>query len=490
MACDARDGRDGKSNALLKLVAGIVGLNFDELKQRDRQRNIQRLVVTSVVASTILAAAGALSAYALNERHIAESRTMAAASMNATGQNFDPAAGLQYAIQAAARAPTEEARNALAAALRSQDSLVILQHSTKINKAAISPMGSSILTCGDDAKARIWDLHTGQVVHELTGHTRRIHTCEFSPDGSEVVTAGTDLEPLIWDVRTGTSIAKLRGHTAAVMSARFSTNSAWLVTASEDGTVRVWNAKNGEARAKFYIPDEGAQDAFFIANDSNILGVSEKGPCTIWDLESGLKLKEFSGEINWVQDAILSPKQTRFMISNKQYGPSFYSLPDATEISRAQTMNTYGGAFSADDSRAVTGSNEGEVWVWDLEAGVHIKTLLHPEAVDTMAISPNQETIVTGSDDGLRVWRMPEPGGGTAEQIGSLRGHKGAARVIMFAPHDNTRLLTIGVEDNTVRIWDLAHFLKVSNDQGPVLSLDELRKQARTRLPIRGSDHR
>jgi hypothetical protein len=62
--------------------------------------------------------------------------------------------------------------------------------------------------------------------------------------------------------------------------------------------------------------------------------------------------------------------------------------------------------------------------------------------------------------------------------------------VIMFAPRDNTRLLTIGVEDNTVRIWDVAHFLKANNDKGPVLSLDELRKQARTRLPIRGSDHR
>jgi hypothetical protein len=410
LACDARDGRDGKSDALLKLVAGIVGLNFDELKQRDRQRKVQRRVVASGVASTILAAAGTLSAYALNQRHVAESRTLAAASIRATGQHFDPVAGLEFAIQAADRGSTEEARSALAAALSSQDSLVILQHSAKVDEAAISPAASAILTCGDDAKARLWDSHTGQVDHEFTGHTHRIYTCEFSPDGSAVVTVSKDPEPLIWDARTGALIAKLRGHTGTVYSARFSNNSAWVVTASEDRSVRVWIAKNGEAKASFSIPDEEAQHAFFIANDSRILGVSQYGACTIWDLESGNKLKEFGEKMTWVNDAIVSPKGTRFMISNNQYRPYFYALPEATLIESIAVNHTYGGTFTEDDSRAVTGGSEGEVRVWDMEDGSVIKSLLHPNIVETMAISPDHATIVTGSDE-LRVWRMPELGG-------------------------------------------------------------------------------
>ena len=42
IAADAREGKDGKRNALLKLIAGIINVPYDELRQRERQRQIQR----------------------------------------------------------------------------------------------------------------------------------------------------------------------------------------------------------------------------------------------------------------------------------------------------------------------------------------------------------------------------------------------------------------------------------------------------------------
>ena len=38
IAADAREGKDGKVNAKLKLIAGVLGVNFDALKQRERQQ--------------------------------------------------------------------------------------------------------------------------------------------------------------------------------------------------------------------------------------------------------------------------------------------------------------------------------------------------------------------------------------------------------------------------------------------------------------------
>jgi len=159
-------------------------------------------------------------------------------------------------------------------------------------------------------------------------------------------------------------------------------------------------------------------------------------------------------------------------------------MPEAALIKTPATTHTYGGAFTEDDSRAMTGGAEGEVRVWDMQEGFIIKSLVHPETVETMAISPDGQTIVTGSTE-VRVWRMPELGGGVQQWIGSLRGHKGDARVVMFAPHDSGPLLTIGAKDNTVRVWDIAHFLKVASGKSPEPSLDELRKQARP--PAAGS---
>jgi len=44
IAADARPGKDGKTNALLKLLSGMMGVGYDELRQRERQRQRQRQV--------------------------------------------------------------------------------------------------------------------------------------------------------------------------------------------------------------------------------------------------------------------------------------------------------------------------------------------------------------------------------------------------------------------------------------------------------------
>ena len=57
IAADAREGKDGKRNALLKLIAGIVGVPYDELRQRERQRQIrQRVRLGASVAASALTA--------------------------------------------------------------------------------------------------------------------------------------------------------------------------------------------------------------------------------------------------------------------------------------------------------------------------------------------------------------------------------------------------------------------------------------------------
>ncbi len=54
IAADARSGKDGKSDALLKLVAGIIGVGFDALKQRELHRRHYRMVAVTVVSLSIM----------------------------------------------------------------------------------------------------------------------------------------------------------------------------------------------------------------------------------------------------------------------------------------------------------------------------------------------------------------------------------------------------------------------------------------------------
>jgi TIR domain-containing protein len=57
IAADAREGKDGKRNALLKLIAGIIGVPFDELRQRERQRQVrQRIRLGASIVGMLIAA--------------------------------------------------------------------------------------------------------------------------------------------------------------------------------------------------------------------------------------------------------------------------------------------------------------------------------------------------------------------------------------------------------------------------------------------------
>jgi hypothetical protein len=58
IAADARKGKDGRANSKLKLLAGVLGVGYDELKQREQRRIRQRRLrlAASISASLVLLA--------------------------------------------------------------------------------------------------------------------------------------------------------------------------------------------------------------------------------------------------------------------------------------------------------------------------------------------------------------------------------------------------------------------------------------------------
>lgn len=55
IAADGRPGKDGKPNALLKLLSGVMGVGYDELRQREKQRQRKRrLRLAAATAAVVL----------------------------------------------------------------------------------------------------------------------------------------------------------------------------------------------------------------------------------------------------------------------------------------------------------------------------------------------------------------------------------------------------------------------------------------------------
>lgn len=71
VAADARPGKDGKTNAKLKLIAGLLDVGFDALKQRELQRRARRMAAVAVVALIVMAVTTVLAITAVIARNAA-----------------------------------------------------------------------------------------------------------------------------------------------------------------------------------------------------------------------------------------------------------------------------------------------------------------------------------------------------------------------------------------------------------------------------------
>lgn len=72
IAPDIRKDKDGKRNALLKVIAGILSIDYNDLKQRDQSRSLRRIQLFSFVAVLLIAVLTLLSTQLYHARNVAK----------------------------------------------------------------------------------------------------------------------------------------------------------------------------------------------------------------------------------------------------------------------------------------------------------------------------------------------------------------------------------------------------------------------------------
>lgn len=78
IAADARQGRDGKAHAKVKLLAGMLGVGFDDLRQRELQRRNRRMAILSSAALAGMVVASGLATTAIIARNEAQEQKVRA----------------------------------------------------------------------------------------------------------------------------------------------------------------------------------------------------------------------------------------------------------------------------------------------------------------------------------------------------------------------------------------------------------------------------
>jgi len=127
---------------------------------------------------------------------------------------------------------------------------------------------------------------------------------------------------------------------------------------------------------------------------------------------------------------------------------AIYSENSLYSVLSKHTNPIYAVALSPDNSKILTGSQDGAARLWDMKGNLIIAYNGHTGDIISVAFSPDGQKILTSSLDGTaRLWDI------SGKPILRLTGHKSVISSIAFSP-DGKNILT-GSWDKTARLWDL-----------------------------------
>jgi WD40 repeat protein len=384
VAADARVGRDGRDAALLKVIAGLLGLSYDDLRQRERRRQFWRRVQIAGAAAFTLALAFAGTQWFLNRE--------AAQALEARIEKFYDLGRRELLDHHEARAAvylneayklgrdTPALRFMLGQAMQAIDPLEDIQINTggPVRRPAFSPDSKSFITpteTADGVIAQIWETATGEQLALLKGLPNAPLVTKFFPDGRRVLVSGFQKEDLeetrgtgaftgVWDSTNGAELAHYDGHTGR-FGQPMDAQARWLVTADAAAGARIWDLSSKKLLRRL---DSGARllAASFSPDGEHVLSGDERGEVRLWNSRIGRVVQQLPGRLS---------------------------------------SHVVGTLFTADGKRALAFGARGDVRIWDITSGELLLAYAADSAGfnDILLASSGRQLITVGTE-GYKVW--------------------------------------------------------------------------------------
>ncbi|MBN3295881.1 WSB2 protein, partial [Amia calva] len=169
-------------------------------------------------------------------------------------------------------------------------------HQDVVRDLTFAPNGGLNLVSGSrDKTLRIWDLtNDRKKAHVLTGHINWVYSCCVSPDCSLIASVCGHNLVYLWSMRSYTFIKNLEGSRYFLVSCDFSPDGALLITAAFSKQIILWDPYTGEPLMKLShcfpppyfpsAPDISVRAVRFSPEGLYFASVAEDRAMRIWAL--------------------------------------------------------------------------------------------------------------------------------------------------------------------------------------------------------------
>jgi WD40 repeat protein len=439
LAADARAGRDGFQNAMLKLVAGIIQVGLGDLVDRDRRaRRQRRILVGAGIGMALFLGATGFGIYDNN----AMQQAMGTASEELV-RDGQPIEAISLAL-AAARDRSDaahflssfEADQWLLQTGAAVRVLLDLRREFSVSEHAIVPDGSRILVKDERDIASIWDAREGKRLSVIGPVT----SWGLSESGTIATIRHKDDSSSIWNLTTGKQLGS-RTAPGTAQTVYHNKVSDVFVTISDRFSCVLWNAHTGDPIAR--LPDDC--DAANASDKSGLIvtrSIAKMGK--LWTTE-GQPVAEFQEKC--LACNVSKSGTVAFAIDGTKghiYHLKGQSIIESFPIEVPSGAN---GIFSDDSAFLVTRDSFNRQILWDTRDGRQIADL-GVWSANNWRFSPDSARLLA--------WRSDDSGILWESSTGRLLKEFGAGELGSVSMSNRGSLMAVKTHSGRGIVWELA----------------------------------
>ena len=445
IAADAREGKDGRNNAKLKLLAGLLGVNYDELKQRDNERRIRRLRFVVAVALLLVSGFGGLSVYAWWQKQAAQQAQIRAETEKARAESERTRAESALARTQAALSQSDflQATRSLEAG-RVPDALAQLARSLSFNPRNEASLFRliTLLSYRNFATPLKYLKQEGQVQEAKMPADPTISDSAQSILGKNAPAWNAEKEaPAVHPM--------YKDDPDSVFLLSLSPDERRLLIFSDFHIAQVWDARSGEAiKPPFKYGNRGGSGTTFLSPDGK-RAVNVGGPMRLWDTESGKPVADLSATSDEAGPAEFSSDSKQLATAQGELlsiwdGASGKLLQGPLQHDSPINMVRF-----SPDGRRIAAVVRNAVVLWDTRTGARAAaSLSHDGDVVAVRFSPDGHLIATASrNNSVRVWNAD-----TGKPVTAPIPQTGEGSVMLEFTADGKRLIV--AFPKTISVWD------------------------------------
>jgi WD40 repeat protein len=323
-------------------------------------------------------------------------------------------------------------------------------------------------SAGDAAPdVQLWDLQARRGGEPLRGHPGGVASLAFAPDGKTLATGGADRTIKLWDYPPGREEVSLRAHAGTPGSISLSRDGrmlAWVSRGNQPGApgtqLAVYDLVRGTYSA--VLPGHGGQlRCLALSPDGSLLasaagGDDEPAELLVWEVATGRLVQALSTPAESVMALAFHAGEKALASAGRDGSVKLWNIETgkARFEAKASIKPALALALSRDGrSLAVGGGSDGHtgaIDVWDTATGTLQRSVETPEAVRSLAITP-EGCMIAHAGTGGEVHLVDVPGGEVRAELAI-----GMKRVACIAFSPDGRTLAVAGSSSGVKLWDVA----------------------------------